>query len=57
MEHYIVTGMTCASCQAHVEKAVAKVPGVKSVSVSLPEYPENVIVNVFAQSEGVIVSA
>ena len=35
MEHYIVTGMTCASCQAHVEKAVAKVPGVKSVSVSL----------------------
>ncbi len=27
--------MTCASCQAHVEKAVAKVPGVKSVSVSL----------------------
>lgn len=35
MEQYIVTGMTCASCQAHVEKAVAKVPGVKSVSVSL----------------------
>ena len=35
IEHYIVTGMTCASCQAHVEKAVAKVPGVKSVSVSL----------------------
>lgn len=29
----------------------------KSVSVSLPEYPENVIVNVVAQSEGVIVSA
>ena len=35
MDQYIVTGMTCASCQAHVEKAVAKVPGVKSVSVSL----------------------
>ncbi len=27
--------MTCASCQAHVEKAVAKVPGVSSVTVSL----------------------
>ena len=35
MDQYIVTGMTCASCQAHVEKAVSKVPGVKSVSVSL----------------------
>jgi Cu2+-exporting ATPase len=32
---YDVTGMTCASCQAHVEKAVAKVPGVDSVAVSL----------------------
>ncbi|MGI6107382.1 MAG: heavy metal translocating P-type ATPase [Lachnospiraceae bacterium] len=32
---YDVTGMTCAACQAHVEKAVGKVPGVKSVSVSL----------------------
>ncbi len=31
----MVTGMTCASCQAHVEKAVSKVPGVQSVSVSL----------------------
>lgn len=35
MEQYIVTGMSCAACQAHVEKAVARVPGVKSVSVSL----------------------
>lgn len=35
MEQYIVTGMTCASCQSHVEKAVAKVAGVKNVSVSL----------------------
>lgn len=34
-EQYDVTGMSCASCQAHVEKAVSKVPGVKSVSVSL----------------------
>ncbi len=35
MEHYRVTGMTCAACQAHVEKAVAKLPEVESVSVSL----------------------
>ena len=32
---YDVTGMSCAACQAHVEKAVQKVPGVKSVTVSL----------------------
>lgn len=35
MERFIVTGMTCASCSAHVEKAVSKVDGVKSVTVSL----------------------
>lgn len=35
MKQFKVEGMTCASCQAHVEKAVAGVPGVTSVSVSL----------------------
>ena len=35
MEQYIVTGMSCAACQARVEKAVSKVPGVKSCAVSL----------------------
>ena len=35
MKQYIVTGMSCAACQARVEKAVAKVKGVTSVSVSL----------------------
>lgn len=35
MEQYNVTGMSCAACSAHVEKAVAKVPGVSSVAVSL----------------------
>lgn len=35
MEQYIVTGMTCAACQAHVEKAVGNVPGVDRVNVSL----------------------
>ena len=35
MKQYNVTGMTCAACQARVEKAVSKVPGVTSCSVSL----------------------
>ncbi len=35
MKQYIVTGMSCAACSARVEKAVAKVPGVETVSVSL----------------------
>ena len=35
MTQYAVTGMTCAACQSHVEKAVQKVPGVTSVAVSL----------------------
>ena len=35
MDQYLVTGMSCAACQARVEKAVSKVPGVESCSVSL----------------------
>ena len=35
MEQYNVTGMSCAACSARVEKAVSKVDGVKSCSVSL----------------------
>ena len=35
MKQFIVTGMTCAACQARVEKAVSKVPGVETCSVSL----------------------
>ncbi|MCR5691746.1 MAG: heavy metal translocating P-type ATPase, partial [Eubacterium sp.] len=35
MEQYIVNGMTCAACQAKVEKAVSKLEDVDSVSVSL----------------------
>lgn len=35
MKQYIVTGMTCAACQAHVEKAVGDLKDVDSVSVSL----------------------
>ncbi|MBE5921978.1 MAG: heavy metal translocating P-type ATPase [Lachnospiraceae bacterium] len=35
MEQFSVTGMSCAACSARVEKAVCKVPGVTSCSVSL----------------------
>lgn len=35
MEQFDVTGMSCAACSARVEKAVSKVPGVTSCSVSL----------------------
>ena len=35
MEKYDVTGMSCAACQAHVEKAVKNVPGVEECAVSL----------------------
>ena len=35
MEQYSVTGMSCAACSAHVEKAVSKVAGVTSCTVSL----------------------
>lgn len=45
---FYVDGMSCASCVAHVEKAVSKTAGVKSVNVNLlmnnmvVEYDENV---------------
>lgn len=35
MDQYLVSGMSCAACQARVEKAVNAVPGVTSCSVSL----------------------
>lgn len=35
MKQYTVTGMSCAACSARVEKAVSKIPGVTSCSVSL----------------------
>lgn len=35
MQQYQVSGMSCAACQARVEKAVGRVPGVSACSVSL----------------------
>lgn len=37
MTHYDVTGMSCANCAHHVEKAVSAVPGVTAVTVNLIE--------------------
>ena len=34
-EKFVITGMTCAACAAHVERAAASVPGVRSASVNL----------------------
>ena len=34
-EKFVITGMPCAACAAHVERAAASVPGVHSASVNL----------------------
>lgn len=52
MDKYNITGMTCAACSAHVEKAVCGVPGVDSVTVSLLTNSMNIEGN--AKSEAVI---
>ena len=50
--HFIVTGMTCAACQGHVERAVKKVPGVSKVSVSL--LTNSMIVEGTAKADAVV---
>ena len=32
-KQFAVTGMTCAACSAHVERAVSQLPGVKTAAV------------------------
>ena len=34
-ENFVVTGLTCSACSAHVEKAVSRISGVESVAVNL----------------------
>lgn len=34
-EHFDITGMTCSACSSRIEKSVAKLPGIKEVSVNL----------------------
>ncbi|MBS5872882.1 MAG: heavy metal translocating P-type ATPase [Clostridiales bacterium] len=48
-----VTGMTCAACSAHVEKAVAAVPGVHEVTVSLLTNSMNVTFDLPAAPQGI----
>lgn len=50
MDKYSITGMTCAACQAHVEKAVSKVEGVESCAVSLLTNSMNVTGDASSQS-------
>ena len=52
MEQYHVTGMSCAACSSRVEKAVSKVPGVESCSVSL--LTNSMVVEGTASPEAVI---
>lgn len=52
MEQYNVTGMSCASCSARVEKAVSQVKGVKSCSVNL--LTNSMTVEGTADSESII---
>ena len=47
-----ISGMTCASCAGRVEKALAKVPGVKSVSVNLAS--ERAHVELFGQVDATL---
>ncbi len=56
-QRFDVTGMSCAACQAHVEKAVGKVGGVKNVSVSLLTGSMNVEFDEAACSDSDIISA
>lgn len=48
-----VTGMTCAACSAHVEKAVAAVPGVEEVTVSLLTNSMNVTFDLPAEPQNI----
>ncbi len=49
-----IGGMTCASCVARVERALAKVPGVAQASVNLATESAHVTVQGDAASEGVL---
>ena len=56
-QKFDVGGMTCAACQAHVERAVENVPGVLSVSVNLLSGSMAVDYNDAACDAGTICSA
>ena len=56
-ETFQVTGMTCSACSAHVEKAVAKVPGVEACPVNLMLGSMTVTFDESAATAGDIIAA
>ncbi len=46
-----ISGMTCNGCVGHVKKALAAVPGVSAVEVSLPDHAKVVHADVLAPTE------
>ena len=56
-EQFAVTGMTCAACSAHVEKAVSKLSGVQSAPVNLMLGSMTVTYDETAVTEGDIIAA
>ena len=51
MTHLRITGMTCASCAAHVKDALEKVPGVQSALVSYPKGMAQLAIEVGTSSD------
>lgn len=56
-EQFAVTGMTCAACSAHVEKAVSRLSGVQSAPVNLMLGSMTVTYDEKAVTEGAIIAA
>lgn len=56
-EQFAVTGMTCAACSAHVEKAVSRISGVQSAPVNLMLGSMTVTYDEKAVTEGDIIAA
>lgn len=56
-EQFAVTGMTCAACSAHVEKAVSRLSGVRSAPVNLMLGSMTVTYDEKAVTEGDIIAA
>ena len=54
---FVIEGMTCASCVSRVEKAIEKIPGVKSVAVNLADETARVVVPAGGGSAADIISA
>lgn len=56
-QKFDITGMTCSACSAHVEKAIAKLPGVEKVTVNLLQNSMQVSYDEASQNASNIISA